>query len=251
MNISYEEHKAAYDAAFARAQAEKSCFCWCGCAEPVEGLTLVLGLPVICGDCRKSGKSHGLTRRPVETYDWDAWEAANPSPERVEAETYARAVGASSGPRLRSMWEKVSQGLGLTDAEVEQALRSKAADKRADEQAAKRLSRSTKRAAKRGDVDLSRIYIGPEVEDGEYAVVDEAAGPVRLTVERPTKGLVAGWTTVTFTVGLAEPEYGFQRPQPQGRQNFYSGPYAHLVHALVSNPGDAKSLFASMEEMAA
>lgn len=247
--ITYAEHEAQYEAARALAVANLACFCRCGHDADVEGLSIVGG-PVICRDCRAT-KGHALTPRAVETYDWDAWEAANPTPEYLEAEEYVRNVGPTAGPRLRRLADLLSGGKRMTEDHVASVLESKTAAIRGDEGLAKRVARTATRMARRGDIDVNRVVIGPDVPEGDYAVLDETGAAVHVAIERPTEGTANGFVIVTFGVGLAEPQQGIQGPQPsrdaERYPNPYSGPYPHLVQAVASNPRAAAALFTQLE----
>ena len=275
--MTYAEHRIQWEAEKQSAIAGASCFCRCGCRNPNAPTTDLLGivLPGLCPTCKdaaktKAGrKTHSVMRREHENYVDPEDVVERPKRtirgfvrgfvadvgrevRRNEAEAYVREVGREGLRVVSDLYDKVVAGERLTDVQVENVLRSKAADIRSAKAADKRLVRAERGWMRK--VDLNRIFIDEEVADGSYAL-ETKQGIVVLTVERPKQGPVRGFVVIKSSVGGVVEKWGVQYPQPHRVENpdhrqFYRGHYAHLVAELVGNPEAARERFKQMEEAA-
>lgn len=172
---------------------------------------------------------------------------------RIEAEAYIRSYGRDGLRSIATLFDRLEEGKPLTDVNVETALRAKAYEKRVGQAAIKRAI-ARERAARR-EADLDRIFIGPEVTDGWYAVMGDR-NYVAVKVERPVQGALRGFVVATVEVAPGAEVTGLQFPQPHAVSNpahrqFYRGGAAHLVAALVADPEKAREAYKQLEGAAA
>jgi len=95
-------------------------------------------------------------------------------------------------------------------------------------------------------MDINHVAIGPDIKAGSYAVADDRGQPIRIEVDRPATGTLAGFVMVSVTYGDGIRRTGVQYPGP--RQT-YRGEAAHLVARLVSDPSAAEALFNQASEV--
>ena len=163
----------------------------------------------------------------------EAWERAQP--EYIEAEEYVREMGRDGFAYVAKLYDQLERGEMLLPQQVERVQRSIQADNKAAEVALRRAKKDEAQVAK--TVDLNRIFIGPEIEEGDYAVMaNDALYHVRI--ERPVEGPLVGFVVVSFLLGPGVEVHGIQ----MGKQH-YQGALAHVVASLVVNPDIARERY--------
>jgi hypothetical protein len=217
--ISYEQHKAAYDARREQSIEGMVCFCACGCNLPVKALRF--GGPVTCADCQSEAikpggrKTHFLTPPPAETYDWDMAEA------------------------LQTMADR-----GIPVQTIDTAtVKAIVADRIAAEKRAPKVLRHipvVQRAVAK-DVDLDRVHIPQSLSDGLYDVEMDNGDTVPLRLTRPADGPMVGFTVVEHYIEGEWKPFGVQYPDPKpdplgltrDYKQTYRGQMPYLVWLLV------------------
>lgn len=176
------------------------------------------------------------------------WDETDYERER-EAVDYVERYGNRGLRLIAKMWDRLKAGKQLTDVQIEQVLMSRDAEVRSSRRAAERISKQEVKAMQ--SIDLNRVFIGPEVEDGSYAV-ETPEGIVIIRIREETQPGFHGFRVVEHVVGEETERYGVQYPQPSrvvnGYRQWYRGAYAHLVAQLVSDPLGAKALYNNLED---
>jgi hypothetical protein len=167
----------------------------------------------------------------------EAWERAQP--EYIEAETYVRAMGHEGFAYVAALYDQLEEGNMLTPQQVERVQRSRKADIRATALAYRAAKRAEAKAGKYAD--LNRIHIGTDIRAGDYAVEDGGT-LYHLRVERPSRGILSGFTVIYHLIGEGVTKAGVQYPGERTVQ-YYQGALAHLVSALVADPVAARERY--------
>lgn len=161
----------------------------------------------------------------------EAWERAQP--EYIEAEAYVRAMKHEGFVFIGRLYDQLERGEMLTPQQVERVQLTRQADIR---EAERKYRRAETAAAKTADV---LVWIPPHIKAGNYAV---EVGRVlyHVVLERPTEGILRGFTRVTINFGEGKEVEGIQYPDPwqeqPGYRQWYRGPMPHIVKALIDNP---------------
>ncbi len=273
MTLTYEQTVAAFPALEAEAIANRTCFCKCGCRNDDVDPVRVWGTikPGVCSKCRKSRAPYLHERAGDAAHLYIDPEDATLAPrkrnlierlispdKRGEAEAYAREYGTDGGVFMSSMCERVRKGERLTDAQVEAVLRSRDSDRRGAKATYRRALAEQKR--KSSKVDLLRVVIPPDIEQGFYAVQGDDGAWVIMSIDKPVRGTLRGFIVVKASVDGVMTKYGVQYPQPAHEtigmrlQNYvqsYRGHMPHLVYALVQDPEAAASAYKQLMEISA
>lgn len=239
MAVTWEQAQDVFPAQQARAIAERTCFCVCGCrATDVEpGSIFGLIVPGACPKCYGKRGHERVASAAMLATDVEA------EADRKSAEEYLRTVGPATSRAVASLVDKVEAGKPLTARQVDVAVRAKAADARAATGAFKRLSAEHVHVAKQ--VDLTHIHIPASLAEGMYAVMGQKGDAVAVKVERPTSGMLTGWTVVTLTIGDVV-QYGLQKPPHRILSwitRTYRGWLPQVVAEVVHNPKQARALY--------
>jgi hypothetical protein len=272
MTDPFIAHEQAWKQALDAALVNETCFCAHGCSNPAKPTHFVFDHPGICPDCRKAGRSkagrkiHFVMRRALDNYDFslddDYLSETEPTgirrvvryivdaPKRAEATEFVREYR-NGFQFLNEMGEQVRAGKELTGAQVARVLRMKASDAKSDATTLKRAiaaAAKVERATPITKVDLNRLRLDG-LADGKYAVEsdDKAHDLLMVSIKRPTRGKLHGFTLVYVVSGEDSVRCGMQRPpawrEQERNPRFYQGYMPSVVHKVLSDPEGARNLY--------